>query len=257
LVVSSQTPTKLVHSIAAIGDVNMDKLASIASRLTLPITDYLAEHTQLLLSEQHLAIHAPTLGKPIYVDFAAGKNAHRRQFGGGRGQPFAKAIGLKHGATPTVIDATGGFARDAFVLASLGCQVTLLERNPILSLLIEDALQRAEASDDIAEICAAMQIINTDAVHYLHSLTPKQFPDVVYMDPMYPSRDKSALVKKDMQLLHQLVGADNDSATLLVAAKAIAKKRVVVKRPKGADFVGQQKPATSIESKNTRYDIYL
>jgi 16S rRNA (guanine1516-N2)-methyltransferase len=74
---------------------------------------------------------------------------------------------------------------------------------------------------------------------------------------MYPTREKSALVKKDMRLLHQLAGPDIDSEQLLSESRRVALKRVVVKRPKGAEFVGQQKPATSIESKNTRYDIYL
>jgi 16S rRNA (guanine1516-N2)-methyltransferase len=73
---------------------------------------------------------------------------------------------------------------------------------------------------------------------------------------MYPTREKSALVKKDMQLLHQLAGADMDSAELLAVARQKAGKRVVVKRPKGAEFVGEQKPGVSIQSKNTRFDIY-
>jgi 16S rRNA (guanine1516-N2)-methyltransferase len=77
------------------------------------------------------------------------------------------------------------------------------------------------------------------------------------MDPMYPSRDKSALVKKDMQLLHQIVGPDTDSNDLLAISLQRAKKRVVIKRPKGAPFVGNKTPSVNIESKNTRYDVYV
>ena len=102
-----------------------------------------------------------------------------------------------------------------------------------------------------------MTIINDDAINYLNKLNKQQWPEVIYMDPMYPSRGKSALVKKDMRLLHQLAGPDTDSEQLLTTARRVAIKRVVVKRPKSAPFVRDQKPATSIESKNTRYDIYL
>lgn len=230
---------------------------ALANKLDLPFANLDQQQIQLVVTQQQIEIRAPELGNPIYIDFEQGKNAHRRQFGGGRGQALAKAIGLKKGATPTIIDATAGFARDAFVLANLGCQITLIERNPLVATLIEDALNRANDDQDISHIIRRMTLIHRDARDYLSELNPQQQPDVIYIDPMFPSRDKSALVKKDMQLLHQLAGKDTDSHQLLTTAQNTAKKRVVVKRPKSASFVGEQKPATSIESKNTRYDIYL
>jgi 16S rRNA (guanine1516-N2)-methyltransferase len=102
-----------------------------------------------------------------------------------------------------------------------------------------------------------MSLINHDATTYLITLEQTLYPDVIYIDPMYPSRDKSALVKKDMRLLHQLAGPDTDSEQLLTTARTTALKRVVVKRPKSAPFIGNQKPTTSLESKNTRYDVYI
>jgi 16S rRNA (guanine1516-N2)-methyltransferase len=229
----------------------------LAAKLALPFTSLNEDQIQLVVTEQRIEIRAPDLGNPIFIDFISGKNAHRRQFGGGRGQPLAKAIGLKKGATPTIIDATAGFARDAFVLANLGCQITLIERNLLIATLIEDALNRAETDDNLSDVIQRMSLINHDAIDYLSNLKNGQRPDVIYMDPMYPNRDKSALVKKDMRLLHQLAGADTDSKQLLTTAQNTALKRVVVKRPKSAPFVGDQKPTTSIESKNTRYDVYL
>lgn len=229
----------------------------LAERLALTTSPLNTEYLQLVVTDHHIELRAHDLGNAILIDFVSGKNAHRRQFGGGRGQPLAKAIGLKKGATPTIIDATAGFARDAFVLANLGCQITLIERNPIIATLIEDALLRAANDDDIASVIQRMSLINIDAVEYLTKLEQQNRPEVIYMDPMYPSREKSALVKKDMRLLHQLAGPDTDSEQLLEAARKTALKRVVVKRPKSALFVGDQKPATRIESKNTRYDIYL
>jgi 16S rRNA (guanine1516-N2)-methyltransferase len=73
----------------------------------------------------------PKMGA-VYVDFVEGKARHRRQFGGGKGQDIAKAIGLHKFKNPRVIDATAGLGREAFVLASLGCHLTLLERSPII-----------------------------------------------------------------------------------------------------------------------------
>lgn len=230
---------------------------ALAHTLNLPFVALNTQHIQLVLTPHHLEIRAPELGNPILIDFEEGKNAHRRQFGGGRGQPLAKAIGLKKGANPTVIDATAGFGRDAFVLANLGCKVSLIERNPLIAALLDDALQRASDNPEIAEVITRMSLINNDATTYLNMLEKAFYPDVIYMDPMYPSRDKSALVKKDMRLLHQLAGPDTDSEQLLATARKIALKRVVVKRPKSAPAVGNQNPTTSIESKNTRYDVYI
>ncbi|MFW5426628.1 MAG: class I SAM-dependent methyltransferase [Methylophagaceae bacterium] len=232
------------------------KANKLAEKLTLPFASLNQEQIQLVITQQHIEIRTPDLGNPIFIDFEQGKNAHRRQFGGGRGQPLAKAIGLKKGSTPTIIDTTAGFGRDAFVLANLGCTITLIERNSLIATLLDDALQRATENPDINEVIARMSLINEDAITYLKQLKQNR-PDVIYMDPMYPSREKSALVKKDMRLLHELAGPDTDSEQLLTTAKSVAIKRVVVKRPKSAPFAGDQKPDTSIESKNTRYDIYM
>lgn len=225
----------------------------LSRQLSLPIKTADNTLAQLRLGDS-LSLNIPGLGKPFEIDFASGKYAHRRRFGGGRGQPLARAIGLKQGQSPSIIDATAGFGRDAFVLASLGCEVTMLEQNPVMSLLLADALKRAQATAEIVDIAERMRLEQTDAVDYLQQTTTTA--DVIYLDPMYPSREKSALVKKDMQLLHQLVGADTNSTALLAVARQKALKRVVVKRPKGAGYVGEQKPAASIESKNTRYDLY-
>ncbi len=244
-------------SVSTDSNEQVTEAQTLADKLSLPFAPLNKQQIQLVLTQQHIEIRAPELGNPILIDFEEGKNAHRRQFGGGRGQPLAKAIGLKKAANPTVIDATAGFGRDAFVLANLGCNVTLIERNRLIATLLDDALQRASNNKDIAETITRMSLINQDATAYLKSLQLTHCPDVIYMDPMYPSREKSALVKKDMRLLHQLAGPDTDSEQLLTAARKMALKRVVVKRPKSAPFVGNQKPTTSIESKNTRYDVYI
>jgi 16S rRNA (guanine1516-N2)-methyltransferase len=198
-----------------------------------------------------------SLGKGFAVDFVAGRAAHRRRFGGGRGQPLARAVGLKGGANPRVVDATAGLGRDAFVLACLGAQVTLIERAPVLAALLEDGLQRAARDPELAAIVTAhMRLVHDNAIHWLSHCEEAQRPEVVYLDPMYPHRTKSALVKKEMRALRALVGDDEDADQLLTAALACAKKRVVVKRPKGAPPLAGPRPGSCVESKNTRYDLY-
>jgi len=241
-------------SIVALDDQAISRAQALADRLGLELSSMQADTSQLWLGDHTLALKVPEFKQAFSINFSSGKYDHRRKFGGGRGQPLARAVGLKQGQTPSVIDATAGFARDAFVLASLGCEVTMIEQNKIMSLLIEDGLLRAAYDSAIAEIAARMKLYQGNAIALLAE--GKLQADVIYLDPMYPGRDKSALVKKEMQLLHQLVGADIDSGELLAIAREKAGKRVVVKRPKGAEFVGEQKPAASVQSKNTRFDIY-
>ncbi|MFY1028089.1 class I SAM-dependent methyltransferase [Actinobacillus seminis] len=197
----------------------------------------------------------PKLGA-IFVDFVHGALAYRRQFGGGRGEAIAKAVGIKKGYLPTVIDSTAGLGRDAFVLAAIGCRVKLIERHPVIYLLLQDGLQRAYAD---AEIGAMMQQnMQLLPQHHIAALDPKvDFADVVYLDPMYPHKQKSALVKKEMRVFQHLVGADLDAAELLPAALQLARRRVVVKRPDYAEFLAQKAPHFSRETKNHRFDIYL
>lgn len=196
--------------------------------------------------------------KPLHIDFLAGKSRHRRLYGGGKGQPLAKAIGLHKIKQPQVIDATAGLAKDAFVLATLGCKVTLIERTTPIYLLLNDALERVQQSDDeqVKQITARMTLIYQDSQSYLQQLTPIEYPTIIYLDPMFPSREKSAKVKKDMIFFQTLVGKNHDAQQLLQTALGKAIKRIVVKRPRHADYLGG-KPHFQITGKSTRYDIYL
>ena len=193
----------------------------------------------------------------VRIDFVEGKNAHRRRFGGGRGQPLARAVGLKKGRTPAVLDATAGSGRDAFVLAALGCRVTLVERSPVIAALLEDALVRAAADAEAAPVIARMTLVNAEAVEYMRALGEADCPDVVYLDPMYPHRRKTALVKKEMRMFRRVVGDDPDSPSLLKAGLAVARQRVVVKRPAAAPPIVGPAPTAAIQSPNTRYDLYI
>lgn len=187
----------------------------------------------------------------IGVDFNEGKSAHRRRFGGG--ELLAKAVGLKKGYFPVVLDATAGLGSDAFVLASLGCSMQLFERNLIPYALLQDGLLRGAQDAEIAPICARMLLQQGDA----RSVCLSVKPDVIYLDPMFPHRHKSAAVKKEMHAFQQWVGDDLDSASLLPWAQQHAQHRVVVKRPKQSVFLDDCPPAYQYIGKNTRFDVYL
>lgn len=198
---------------------------------------------------------APKAAGPVRVDFVGGALAHRRLQGGGSGQMIAKAVGIQPGIRPLVLDATAGLGRDAFVLAQLGCQVRLLERHPLIAALLADGLRRGRLDPEVAPIVERMQLCPGDAIAAMRAWSDEP-PQVIYLDPMFPHREKSSLVKKEMSLLRPLVGDDDDAPELLAAALALASHRVVVKRPRKAPGVSGSKPGYVLEGKSSRYDIY-
>ena len=196
----------------------------------------------------------------VRVDFTEGAAAHRRKFGGGKGQAIAKAIGLNKGVKPSVLDATAGQGRDAFVLATLGCHVTMVERSPIAYALLHDGLKRARDfallnDPDLKDILQRMSLFHGDSLLANEDVIHSKY-DVVYLDPMFPERKKTASVKKEMKVFHEVIGADEDSDNLLEMALEKAKYRVVVKRPRIAPFLADEKPTYQLEGKTSRYDIY-
>ncbi|MEH6456305.1 MAG: class I SAM-dependent methyltransferase [Cocleimonas sp.] len=196
----------------------------------------------------------------ISIDFVEGKTQHRRLQGGGKGQDIAKAVGLNKLSDPTVLDLTAGMGGDAFVLASLGATLTMVERNPVVHALLKDALGRAKLKSDaeLQGILARLSLIKLSAFDYLHQLNEADYPDIIYLDPMFPSRNKSAQVKKEMQFFHDIVGADEDSESVFLLALNKAKKRIVVKRPRLAEKLTEMvQPSFEITGKSTRYDVYL
>ena len=191
----------------------------------------------------------------LVCDFIGGAVGHRQRAGGGRGQALARAAGFTKGRTPTLVDATAGLGRDAFLLAAFGAPVTLVERSPEIHALLQDGLTRAlEAGGAAAETAGRMTLLFGDA----KALLPKLAPEVVLVDPMHPPRGNSALVKKEMRLLRAIVGSDADADELMHVALATATKRVVLKYPLRADgMAGLPKPSHQIRGKTTRYDVFM
>lgn len=165
----------------------------------------------------------------------------------GYNHDLCKAAGIRQ--RPQILDATAGLGRDAFIFAKLGCDVSLLERHPLLA----DQLTRAWENLEDPILKQRLHVYHQDALIFLQDCP---MFDVVYLDPMFPENHRTALAKKEMQTLQSIVGYDPDSDQLLALAKTKATRRVVVKRHKRSPFLAGEAPDLSFKGKSTRYDVY-
>ena len=188
-------------------------------------------------------------------DLVGGAVGYRFRSGMFRKHALVRASGIKGGENPIVVDATAGLGRDAFLLASIGARVTLLERSPDVFDLLRDSMAKASAAGpELAAVVARMTLMFGDARKLLADLQA----DVVLVDPMHPVRRNTALVKKEMRLLKELVGADSDASELMQAALAARCKRVVLKWPlRAPSLEGLRKPSHTITGRTVRYDVFM
>ena len=191
----------------------------------------------------------------LMIDFTRGAVGYRREFGGGRGQALPKACGLSKGQTPSIVDATAGLGRDAFLLASLGAEVALIERSKHMHKLLNDGIARAhDVGYPFTDIISRMTLVHGDSRDVLPTLSP----DVVLVDPMHPPRGNSALVKIEMRQLREIVGADPDALEVMQVAIYVAKKRVVLKWPSRAAPMPHLKARShQILGNSTRFDVFM
>lgn len=198
------------------------------------------------------------LPAPVRVDFASDAMGWRTR-GGGGGEAVVRACGVKAGQRIRVLDATAGLGRDAWLLAHVGAEVTLCERSPVILALLQDGLRRAFLDSAAVAIAARMHLHTGSSLALLQgmaSLPASERPETVYLDPMFPHREKSALVKIDMRIFRNVVGEDLDADALLAAARAVATRRVVVKRPKHAPDLAGVEPHQRMVGQSSRFDLY-
>jgi len=240
-------------------------LLSIAKLLNLPITKKNITDTDkfdaiIFMVKNRLTFQLTGKNKTgeISVDFINGRLGYRIQRTG-KNQSLARAIGLhKNPHIPYIMDATAGFGSDAAILASLGYNITLIEKNPIVFALLKDGIQRASLTEKGKTIASRMTLVHADSQLILHETQQHHLsPDIIYIDPMFPPRQKSALTKKNMQSLHQLIGQTDKSDKLLLTALNCAKQKVIVKRPVNAQDLANKQPTYRIKEKTIRFDIYL
>jgi len=209
---------------------------------------------QLLVAEDGLSVKKTGSNqKPLRVDFNTGTMAYRRAHSSRRNEAIARAVGIGKSSTPAVVDATAGLGKDSFVLAALGCTVIMLERSAVMSLLLQNGLQRAAEVDALAEITGRMALQNVEACEWIKQHQPL-CNYVVYLDPMFPAKTGSALSRGDMQLMQEIIGPDDEFRELFATAYASGADRVVVKRPLRAQG---EKPTYSLKGKASRFDVFV
>jgi 16S rRNA (guanine1516-N2)-methyltransferase len=254
-------------AVLPLSEVYVDQARELALALSLPLLpssqarDLESGRLLLILGDQGLQLQqsGKKVAGPARVDFDTGALHRRMKSGDGL---LAKATGIKPGRDLTILDATAGFGVDAFMMASMGAKLVLCERNPLVAKMLEDGIHRGLhcAHEDVVDAVSRMSLREGSSKDYLLALkeggSGEVKPSVVYLDPMFPDRKKSALVKKEMQYFHQIVGPDLDADALLPLALAVAEYRVVVKRPRIAPFLSDQEPNLQISGKAHRFDVY-
>lgn len=237
------------------------KTALLAKKLALPLLPQDMTPAGLFLDHGPggLALMDGRPGAPgaVRADFLEPGLIRRMQRVGARSELLVRAAGITRGRRPRIVDATAGLGADALILAHAGCTVTLLERSPVVAALLADAILRARERDP-NNPAAQLELVETDATRWLAGLAEPERPDVVYLDPMYPERGNAAAARKEMQMLQQLLDGDEESVPgLLQTARAVAKQRVVVKRPRKAAPIAGSEPSHQISGRSTRFDVYI
>ena len=191
-------------------------------------------------------------GTEVRVAFDSASMRHRRR--GGQNELLGRAVGVKAERKPLIWDATAGLGRDAFVLADLGCHVTLNERIPVLAWLLSEAVNAASVSayQQVREAAVRMTVMTGDS---RQTAVPPEA--VLYLDPMFPERKKTAAVKKDAVMLQRLAGTIDDVDQLWSWAWAQPVERIVVKRPLRAPLLGSQRPSHTLAGKSVRFDVFV
>lgn len=169
---------------------------------------------------------------------------------------LVRAARMKGAQGPlTAVDATAGLGEDAFLLATAGFQVRLYERNPVIAALLQDALHRGMGNPELAPVISRMHFQKGDSIRELPRLD--FMPDIVVLDPMFPERKKSGLIRKKFQMLHQLESPCSEEKELLEAALSCHPGRVVIKRPLKGPCLADRKPSYSLKGRAIRYDCIV
>ena len=152
------------------------------------------------------------------------------------------------------IDATAGMGEDAFLLAAQGYEVTLFEQNPVIAVLLKDALRRAKKHPVLKDIASRMNLVQDNSVEGMSKLLDPV--DVIYLDPMFPARQKSSLINKTLQLIQKLEPPCSEETDLFDAAISASPSKIIVKRPLKSEFLAGRKPSYTLNGKAIRYDCY-
>lgn len=246
------------------------KAVNLAKALDLPLLTIAHEAEKFDAVLQYVSSHLtiqlqhPEKLAPIWVDFKKNSLNTRVHSHKISQELLYRALGGRKNLNATVLDTTAGLGRDAWLMVNAGFNVIMLERNPIIYALLQDGLQHLSQMYPEDDAIKRLQLIAEDSIDYLTRLTQTKnqnftptAPDIIYLDPMYPHRNKTALPQKEMRILRALVGDDPDFDMLLSLACQAARLRVVVKRPRYAPQLTATSPSYQLTGKSVRFDIYV
>lgn len=247
---SHQAPVSAAPIVVSVQGESPARAREAAKQLALEYGNY-QDPGGLLLVVGETSTWLELDGVKVAIQFDSAAMQHRRK--GGHNEMLGRAVGLKADRKPLIWDATGGLGRDAFVLADLGCQVTLCERVPVLAWLLDQAVQAAAVSgvDLVREAAKRMSVLAADS-----KTLRAPAGTVIYLDPMFPERKKAAAVKKEATMLQHLADQTDDSEALWQWAWDQPVERVVVKRPLRAPILGHIRPAHTLKGKSVRFDVF-
>jgi len=192
-------------------------------------------------------------GRVVHADYAG--MLPRLRPGALSKELLVRAAKLKDVSHPMAVDATAGLGEDSLLLAAAGFEVTLFERDEFIAALLRDAVRRAQEDPALAEAASRMHVVAGDSTIGLRNLG--FCPDVVFLDPMFPARTKSAAVKKKLQVIQRLERPCDDETALVDAALATHPRKVVIKRPAKGPYLAGKKPSYSLLGKAVRYDVLV
>lgn len=249
-----------------------EKGQAIAAQLNIPVTSQAPDcknpELMLVYDEKGLSLVKGSLS--MQGDFTTTKNLSRIKQGVVQKEMLVKASKLKnHDGVKRAIDATAGMGEDSLLLAAAGFEVELYEYDLVIAALLQDTLDRCAKHPVLGPIVARMHLTAGNSIELLNAFVKTenesademgnqtQAPDVILLDPMFPERTKSAMIKKKFQLLQQLERPCNNEQELLDAAMKVRPRKLVIKRPLKGPYLAERKPDYSISGKAIRYDCFV
>lgn len=226
-----------------------DMAESFSRRTGSPIVNKPGDYLTVLFDSKGVSLSG--FGLSYQGDFE--NMLHRVTNGRLQHEMLAKAVKTDQ-ENLKAIDATAGMGEDSLLLAACGYQVTLYEQNPVIAILLKDALRRAKKNTVLKDIVSRMQLVEGDSIEHLNKrLDPV---DVIYLDPMFPGRQKSGLINKKLQLIQKLEPPCSKETALFDAAMAAQPSKIIVKRPLKSPYLDERVPSYFLKGKAIRYDCY-
>ncbi len=225
-----------------------DYVESLSRKLNAPISDNTGDDLTLLADKTGLTLMG--YGLSLRGDFEA---MVRRISDGRLDHEMLVHVTKTKKENPKAIDATAGMGEDSLLLAASGYQVTLFEQNPVIAALLRDAIRRGKKHSALKDAVSRMTLIEGNSIEHMPNQTDI---DIIYLDPMFPSKKKSSLTNKKLQLIQKLEHPCVDEIELLDAAFMANPEKIVIKRPNGGKYLADRKPDYSFKGKAIRYDCF-